>query len=553
MQNFSANDQYMLELINRARLDPVGEGLRHGINMSGTAAKQPLAGNNAIAIAAEKHTQWMITTGNFSHYGQGGSTPWDRMLAEGYQFSAAGENIAYTTSGSSIAAKIDSLHRSLFLSSGHRANILNDSYREIGVGVETSGAYAFVTEDFGRSGSNVFLTGVTYNDLNNNAFYTIGEGLGNIKISAGGATTTSAAAGGYALAVATGALSVTFSDGALASKPLTVQLQMPSANVKVDVIGLDAIASSTSVTLGANVTKGVLLGVAGASLTGNGLDNVLIGNAGDNVLRGGAGKDTLEGGAGKDIFLFAPGEAHGDVILDFGVGDLLRFEGYGAGASLQSLGNGEWRVSGGAYGDEILKITGDVGSAFEFVGGATPPSPPPPPPPPPPGGGSDPVTGTSGNDWIYGSNGPNVIGGGAGNDTIYGNGGNDKLYGGPGNDYLSGGSGNDTLIGGEGRDTLVGGSGADHFVFRSMAEGGDIISGFAASQGDKLDLRELFTSLSYVGSNPVADGLLRAVQSGPNVLVQIDADGPGSASAFVTLATLANTSVAAVGADYFLA
>ena len=48
------------------------------------------------------------------------------------------------------------LHTNLMNSSGHRANILNDTYREVGLGLEI-GEYggregAFVTEDFASRG-----------------------------------------------------------------------------------------------------------------------------------------------------------------------------------------------------------------------------------------------------------------------------------------------------------------------------------------------------------------------------------------------------------------
>ncbi|WLH35845.1 retention module-containing protein [Pseudomonas sp. FP2196] len=81
--------------------------------------------------------------------------------------------------------------------------------------------------------------------------------------------------------------------------------------------------------------------------------------------------------------------------------------------------------------------------------------------------------------------------GGAGNDILFGSGGNDLLDGGKGNDILLGGTGNDTLIGGQGNDILIGGSGADTFVWKSGDTGTDVIKDFNASQGDRIDLRDL--------------------------------------------------------------
>ncbi|WP_347903081.1 retention module-containing protein [Pseudomonas purpurea] len=81
--------------------------------------------------------------------------------------------------------------------------------------------------------------------------------------------------------------------------------------------------------------------------------------------------------------------------------------------------------------------------------------------------------------------------GGAGNDIIFGQGGNDLLDGGKGNDILLGGTGSDTLIGGQGNDILIGGSGADTFAWKAGDVGNDVIKDFKASEGDRIDLRDL--------------------------------------------------------------
>ncbi|MGF6491299.1 retention module-containing protein [Pseudomonas frederiksbergensis] len=81
--------------------------------------------------------------------------------------------------------------------------------------------------------------------------------------------------------------------------------------------------------------------------------------------------------------------------------------------------------------------------------------------------------------------------GGAGNDILFGQGGNDLLDAGKGNDVLLGGSGNDSLIGGQGNDILIGGSGADTFIWKAGDTGSDVIKDFKASEGDRIDLRDL--------------------------------------------------------------
>ncbi|HHI81607.1 MAG TPA: CAP domain-containing protein, partial [Rhizobiales bacterium] len=140
-------EQLMLELVNRARLDPAGEAARYGIDLNdglppGTIsadAKQPLAMNPLLVDAALGHSQWMIDNDVFSHTGAGGSSPGDRMSSAGYSFTGSwswGENISWqgTTGTPDLTAYVYSQHESLFKSSGHRENIENDYFREVGIG-----------------------------------------------------------------------------------------------------------------------------------------------------------------------------------------------------------------------------------------------------------------------------------------------------------------------------------------------------------------------------------------------------------------------------------
>ncbi len=62
----------------------------------------------------------------------------------------------------------------------------------------------------------------------------------------------------------------------------------------------------------------------------------------------------------------------------------------------------------------------------------------------------------------------------------------------PGADMVNdGGKGNDILLGGTGKDSLIGGSGADTFVWKAGDTGSDVIKDFKASEGDRIDLRDL--------------------------------------------------------------
>jgi uncharacterized protein YkwD len=86
----------------------------------------------------------MATRNYFDHATPEGKSPFDRMTAAGYVFRAAAENIAagQRTPESVVQAWMNS--------AGHRANILNCSLREIGVGVANGGSFGiYWTQDFG--------------------------------------------------------------------------------------------------------------------------------------------------------------------------------------------------------------------------------------------------------------------------------------------------------------------------------------------------------------------------------------------------------------------
>src|SRR5689334_571079 len=106
MTETTAVDQYLVEMINRARLDPAAEAARLGIDLNqglaaGTltaAVKQPLAVNLKLVQAAHNHDVWMLDNNVFSHTGVNDSSPGDRMAAAGYSFTGSwtwGENIAW--------------------------------------------------------------------------------------------------------------------------------------------------------------------------------------------------------------------------------------------------------------------------------------------------------------------------------------------------------------------------------------------------------------------------------------------------------------------------
>jgi len=336
----TANEQLFLELVNRARLDPAGEAARFGIGLNDPTpgnpgdtpkdeltpdAKQPLAYNPLLSLAAERHSQDMLDRDYFAHEAPdpapNGTRPGDRMENAGYEFTGSwtwGENIAWsgmTTESGEPASEIDpdalivSHHEGLFKSAGHRVNLLNDAFRETGVAqvigefTDTDGDYnaSMLTNKFATSGSDIFLTGVAYTDPDGDRFYSQGEGRADVSISASGEATASTAAGGYALALAegTGSVEVTFDwDGV----PGAATLDMGGRNAKLDIVGGTRLMSSVDLELGAGVVEAGLLGVGDLDLTGNDLDNLLIVGRGDNTIDGGGGDDIVEFGGLLDEY-----------------------------------------------------------------------------------------------------------------------------------------------------------------------------------------------------------------------------------------------------------
>jgi len=480
----NAYEQYMLELVNRARLDPAGEAALYGVNLGtiSAASKQPLAANDLLLAAAENHSQWMLDTDTFSHTGAGGSDPGTRMANAGYVFSGSwawGENIAWqgTTGTLNLISTIDAEHAALFRSDGHRANILNDTFQEVGVGIRTGGfgSYnaAMVTQDFAKSGTGAFLTGVAYTDTDGNDFYSVGEGRGGVQVAAqrvGGATTTvtTDAPGGYDSKLAAGTYNVTMSGGGLGAA-LGMTIAMAGRNIKLDLLGTTAVACSASLIMGANLVGLTLLGTDDLLATGNALANVIEGNKGANLIDGGAGADTLTGGAGNDTFILKAGQDNGDVIGDFtgngtAAGDTIKFDGYTSAATLTHLSGNQWQIVDGSHVDTFM-INGAVSTSdYSFVNVGS--SPPPPPPP-------DPIGGTPGNLTLLGTSGADNLVGGAGNDQLSGLGGSDTLIGASGADTLSGGAGNDLIVlqGNIAFGLADGGTNSSNTLFSSHGDG----------------------------------------------------------------------------------
>ncbi|MFE9773638.1 CAP domain-containing protein [Streptomyces sp. NPDC005931] len=107
------------------------------------AGCSPVTVNSALTRAAQAHSDDMASSGTMSHTGSDGSSPADRITRAGYSWSTYGENVAY---GYSTPEQV---MQGWMNSSGHRANILNCGFREIGVALAQPGSYW--TQAFGTA------------------------------------------------------------------------------------------------------------------------------------------------------------------------------------------------------------------------------------------------------------------------------------------------------------------------------------------------------------------------------------------------------------------
>src|SRR5689334_8718066 len=99
------------------------------VNAQRTKSKlTALTANNALTSAAQAHAMDMACGLFLSHTGSDGSNPFDRMLRFGYSYSLAAENVAAGYPSPSDVVK------GWMGSAGHRANIMNASFTEAGIG-----------------------------------------------------------------------------------------------------------------------------------------------------------------------------------------------------------------------------------------------------------------------------------------------------------------------------------------------------------------------------------------------------------------------------------
>lgn len=104
--------QKVIQLVNTERLS-------QGINV--------LVENTVLDKAAQDKVENMIKNDYFAHTSPSGVSPWYWIEKNGYDYKYAGENLAINF------MSVDSQHKAWMASPTHRKNILNPSFKEIGV------------------------------------------------------------------------------------------------------------------------------------------------------------------------------------------------------------------------------------------------------------------------------------------------------------------------------------------------------------------------------------------------------------------------------------
>jgi uncharacterized protein YkwD len=176
-------------LLNRARFNTARENaVRQTSYRDVPASSGPVAPNERLIRSARRHTEDLARKNVFQHETVSGSLyynastqrhPWDRMSAEGYDWYMAAENIA---AGYDTAAGV---YVGWWRSAGHRHNMFNPGYCEIGNGYTYRAGTTYLDYygmNLGQSGEAQFFTGTIFQDSNGNGRYTQGEGRSGVQV-----------------------------------------------------------------------------------------------------------------------------------------------------------------------------------------------------------------------------------------------------------------------------------------------------------------------------------------------------------------------------------
>ncbi|MEM7505252.1 MAG: CAP domain-containing protein [Pseudomonadota bacterium] len=501
----------MVELINRARSNPEGEfdalilstdplitvdpGITGALRffdvdldvlraqLDGLPAAAALAWNVNLGDSADTHSQRMIDFDEQEHNFPGEPNLGQKLSNANYFGAFAGGENIFAFTDNPVQG-----HAGFYIDwgfsdtgiqdpAGHRNSILSANFAEVGVGMleqtdpDADVGPFVVTQHFGnRFGRDSALTGVIIDDADADDFYSLGEGLGGVTITASGAngtfSTISFGAGIYTLELEDGTYEVTFSGGGLDANVVETVV-IDGQNVKLDVertgeIRLYRVGDE-----------------AAEHLAGTDGNDLLRGAAGDDMLTGGAGADHLDGGEGVDTADYSSAIARVRADLQGGLNGI-----------------------GDAEGDTFENVENLIGTAR-----------------------NDDLRGDAGSNHIKGGSASDRLHGRAGDDVIEGDVGTDVLYGNAGRDIMSGGVGNDRFIYFGLSDSRVGVNRRD--VITDFEDGDRIeLQRLDADRGEVGN--QVFTFIGQVQFSNQAGELRFFKSSGNNqTVIQADTNGDG--------------------------
>lgn len=293
----SDEEQFFLELMNRARADPAAEAQRiaddyddpnvtsavnfflkerPGVEYTRAenrnafltySAKPPFAFDPALNDAARAHVLLMRENQDQLHQFPGEAALGQRITDAGYVWTHVAENI-YAFARSMVEAHAafaidwgqglkDGFGADCFPGArpclGHRRALMDfdgaGPYVQVGVAVVAESnpgtriGPRLITIDFAKPNTATrFVTGVAYEDRDGDGAYSMGEGIEGLRIESGGAgtATVTSASGGYALPIPGGVGTFTVvatgdPGGASAAFPRTeTEVTLSGSNVKLD-------------------------------------------------------------------------------------------------------------------------------------------------------------------------------------------------------------------------------------------------------------------------------------------------------------------------------
>lgn len=122
-----------------------GEQLMALANQSrAEAGAPPLKWDGALAEAARKHCEWMVSEGQIAHRYGGEADLSERAGQAGAHFSLIEENVA-------LAATPPEIHDAWMHSPGHRTNLLNPQVDRVGIAVIAARGELWAVADYARA------------------------------------------------------------------------------------------------------------------------------------------------------------------------------------------------------------------------------------------------------------------------------------------------------------------------------------------------------------------------------------------------------------------